>query len=85
MNPFKTRPQAIAFMCVSASVVLACLASIVVADVFMPDNLAGQKGVATFYRCFTPMIVVWSVLGVWAYLSMPERASQKSPATSAGV
>ena len=75
MNPFKSRPQAIAFMCVSVAVVIASIASIVVADVFMPDNLAGQSGVVTFYRCLTPMIVVWAVLGVWAYFSMPERVS----------
>ncbi|QDU93285.1 hypothetical protein [Lignipirellula cremea] len=85
MNPFKSRTQAIAFMCVSAAIVFACLASIVVADVFMPDNLAGQRGVVTFYRCFTPMIVVWAVLGAWAYFSMPERAVHKSQEVQGGL
>lgn len=73
MNPFKSRLQSILFMCVSAAVVFACIASIVVVDVFMPDNLAGQQSIVTFYQCFTPMIVVWAVLGVWAYFRMPER------------
>lgn len=75
MNPIKSRLQTVVFMCVSAAIVLACIASIVVADLFMPDNLTGQQGVATFYRCFTPMIVVWAVLGAWAYFRIPERVS----------
>lgn len=74
MNPFKTRLQAIAFVCVGVTVVLACVASIAVADAFMPENVAGQKGVVTFYRTFTPMIVVWSVLASWAYFNMPPRS-----------
>ncbi|QDT02810.1 hypothetical protein K227x_11880 [Rubripirellula lacrimiformis] len=60
-------------MGISIAVVVACIASIVVADVFMPKNAAGQEGVVTFYRCFTPMIVVWSLLGMGAYWAMPSR------------
>ncbi|TWU63462.1 hypothetical protein V7x_52020 [Crateriforma conspicua] len=37
----------------------------------MPNNVAGRKGVVVFYRTFTPMIVVWSLLASWAYFSMP--------------
>jgi len=74
MNPFKTRLQAIAFVCVGVAVVLACVVSIAVAEGFMPENVAGQKGVVTFYRTFTPMIVVWSVLASWAYFNMPPRS-----------
>ena len=55
MNPFKSRLQAIAFMCVSVAMVLAGVASIAVAVIFMPHNLAGQSGVVIFYRVFTPM------------------------------
>ena len=73
MSLFKTRLQAIGFLAVSVLVASGCVASIVVAELFMPDNAAGQEGVATFYRCFTPLLVVWSLLGIAAFLAMPAK------------
>ncbi|TWT72598.1 hypothetical protein [Crateriforma conspicua] len=74
MNPFKTRQQAIAFICVGVAVVLLCVASIAIAESFMPNNLAGRRGVVIFYRTFTPMTVVWSLLASWAYFNIPPRS-----------
>ncbi|WP_150122705.1 hypothetical protein [Rhodopirellula islandica] len=72
-NPFKTRVQCIAFLGVCVAVGFSCAASIAVAEIFMPENAAGQQGVATFYRTFTPMAVVWTLLGIWAHACMPPR------------
>ena len=43
------------------------LCTIGAAELFMPENLAGQRGVLTFYRVFGGCLVVESFLGGWAY------------------
>ncbi|MDM4016797.1 hypothetical protein [Roseiconus lacunae] len=72
-NPFQTRRQAITFICVSLSIVIACVASLAVAEWYMPENEAGRQGVKTFYRTMTPMLSIWSAMGVWAFWKMPPR------------
>ena len=43
------------------------LCAIGVAELFMPENLPGQKGVLTFYRVFGGCLLAESFLGGWAY------------------
>jgi hypothetical protein len=42
-----------------------CLAAIGVAETFMPENLAGQKGVITFYRWFGASFLCWGAVVAW--------------------
>lgn len=72
-SPFRTRAQTWGFILVSIAVVAGSVASIVVAEMFMPQNPAGQQGIITFYRAFSPMILVWSLLGTWAWFAMPQK------------
>ncbi|MFO0899738.1 MAG: hypothetical protein U0836_20100 [Pirellulales bacterium] len=42
-----------------------CLAAIIVAEAFMPDNLAGQRAVVTFYRWFGAGFIGWGGVVAW--------------------
>ena len=44
-----------------------CITAIIVAEIFMPDNAAGQKGVLAFYRAFGPFLLIGCVHAGWAY------------------
>lgn len=38
---------------------LLCVASIGIAEAFMPVNVHGRRGVLTFYRSFVPGLLIW--------------------------
>ena len=44
-----------------------CLSAICAAEVFMPENVHGQKGVIIFYGWFGPGFVCWGAVVTWAY------------------
>jgi hypothetical protein len=44
-----------------------CIIAIGAAEVSMPDNAGGRKGVVIFYRVFGALLVLESALVGWAY------------------
>ena len=43
------------------------IAAICVAEVFMPENAGGQKGLVAFYRWFGSCLVIQTAVAVWTY------------------
>lgn len=56
---FLNRKHAWALFGVGVMLAVLCVASIGVAEAFMPDNVHGRRGVLTFYRSFGPGLLVW--------------------------
>jgi hypothetical protein len=52
---------------VSVGMCVMALSAIGVAELFMPENVHGQKGVLTFYRWFGACLVIESAVATWAY------------------
>jgi hypothetical protein len=50
------------------------LASIGIAERFMPANGLGRQGIVTFYRSFGPFILSWTVISAWAYVGLQTRS-----------
>lgn len=47
------------------TIVVLCLASIIVAEWFMPENAAGRQGVITFYRVFGTFALIEGITCAW--------------------
>jgi len=54
---------------------LLCIFAIGVAEVFMPDNAGGQKGIVAVYRVFGALLVLEGAFLGWAYGHVKRMAS----------
>ena len=72
INEFKTnlpsRKGALVFTGIAVICVLAGIGAIAVAEMFMPENQAGQQAVLTFYRAFAPWAFFWLIGACCAHL-----------------
>lgn len=73
-----TRRGALAFFWIAMGCVLLSAASIITAEVFMPDNPQGERGILSFYRSFTPWALFWLVGGAvaWVYAQTCPRTNE---------
>lgn len=67
-NP-PTRRAASLFVWISMVCVLLGIASIMIAEIYMPKNAHGETAILTFYRSFGPFTLFWLIGGciAWVY------------------
>ncbi|MBN2294186.1 MAG: hypothetical protein JXM70_17295 [Pirellulales bacterium] len=61
------------FLGVGLLMVTIGIGSICTAEMLMPDNAAGQRGVLIFYRSFCPFVCVWGAVAAISYINIKFR------------
>jgi len=78
-NP-PTRRAASLFVWISMVCVLLGIASIMIAEIYMPKNAHGEAAILTFYRSFGPFTLFWMIGAsiAWVYAKTLTKAGAGS-------
>lgn len=78
-NP-PTRRAASVFVWISVGCVFLGIASIMIAEIYMPKNAHGEAAILTFYRAFGPFTLFWMIGAsiAWVYAKTITKAESCS-------